>query len=200
MGIDFSGEDAGVPKHFLDYAEVGTVFDKMRGERVAECVGRDGFADTGGKGLALNHIEYGNAAESASAGINESDVVIFGRLRTLVKVGLQGGGGRLPEGNQPFLVTLSRYPDEPFGERNIGKIEAGRFGNPQTGAVKDFKYSLVPQPRPSISRNGLYDCCDLINGKHVRKISAYLGGIHILGRIVRPVPFEGQPAEKGLQG
>ncbi len=39
MGIDFCGADAGMAKQFLDYAQVGAIFQQMRGKAVAQHVG-----------------------------------------------------------------------------------------------------------------------------------------------------------------
>ena len=38
VGVDFGGEDGLVAQHFLDYAEVGAVFDEVRREGMPERV------------------------------------------------------------------------------------------------------------------------------------------------------------------
>jgi len=47
VGVDFGGGDGFVAEHFLDGPEVGTAFDEMGGERVAEGMRGDGFFDAG---------------------------------------------------------------------------------------------------------------------------------------------------------
>ena len=45
MGVDLGGGNAGVAKHLLDDAQVGTIVQQMRGERVAQDVRVDALVD-----------------------------------------------------------------------------------------------------------------------------------------------------------
>ena len=45
MSVNFGGCDAGVSEHFLDCSQVGAVFQKVRGEAVAQHVRSDVLFD-----------------------------------------------------------------------------------------------------------------------------------------------------------
>ena len=70
VGVDFGGGD-GVAEHFLDGAEVGTAFDEMGGEGVAEGMGGNGFFDAGFFGELFDEHEDINPGKCSAISIQE---------------------------------------------------------------------------------------------------------------------------------
>lgn len=76
MEIDFCCCDAFVAEHLLDCAQVGTSFEEVGGERVAESVGRDLFVDACPRSEVFYDIEDHHAAQASSPSVEEKDVLV----------------------------------------------------------------------------------------------------------------------------
>ena len=63
MGVDFSGRNRLVSQHTLDGAEVGTSFQQVGGEGMAEGVRTDVFGDAGLLRQFLDEMEYHDARD-----------------------------------------------------------------------------------------------------------------------------------------
>ncbi len=72
VGVDFGGADAGVAEQFLDHAQVGTVFQQMGGEAVAQHVWRDVALDAGRRDALLD-VEPHRDAGKGGAALGEKD-------------------------------------------------------------------------------------------------------------------------------
>src|SRR3982750_3157784 len=71
--VDLCSRDVGMPKHFLDRAQICATLQEMRGERVAECMGRDVLLDSRTLDVLLKNLPRSHAGERLSAGVEEQD-------------------------------------------------------------------------------------------------------------------------------
>ena len=69
--VYLGGRDAFMAEHLLDGAQVGSPFEQMGGERVAQGVGRYGLCDAGGCGETLDDGENHLARQPAPAPAQE---------------------------------------------------------------------------------------------------------------------------------
>ena len=69
VGVDFGGSDGFVAEHFLDGPEVGTAFDEVGGEGVAEGMRGDGFFDAGFFGELFDEHEDINPGKCSAIAI-----------------------------------------------------------------------------------------------------------------------------------
>ena len=68
VGVNLGSADVGMAKERLDRAEIGTIHEKVGGERVAESVRSDMLGNAGEAGVFFNHAldtAWGEAAEIA---------------------------------------------------------------------------------------------------------------------------------------
>ena len=71
VGVDLGGGRSIKTEHFLDGAEVGTAFDEMGGEGVAEGMGRNGFFNAGFFGQLFDEHEDINPGKRSAISIQE---------------------------------------------------------------------------------------------------------------------------------
>ena len=106
--IDFGGEDGLVAQHFLDDAQVGTVFYQMGGEGVAEGVGRDFLLDAGGHGLVFNQLEKRNAAEGDTYYFTLADGSIGQVKKSTSHVETFINNGKYGIGNRDSIIIAAK--------------------------------------------------------------------------------------------
>ena len=78
--VDLGGVDALVAQHLLNGTQVGTAFEEMRGEGVAEGVRRHRGAYVGGDAQHAYDVEDGDARECRATAEAEEDEVLMARL------------------------------------------------------------------------------------------------------------------------
>ena len=78
MEVDLGCVDGCVAEHLLDCAEIGSAFEEVSGEGVAESVGGDDLADSGGFGEVFDNLEDAHAGQRAAAAVEEKSVASFG--------------------------------------------------------------------------------------------------------------------------
>ena len=66
VGIDFGGADVRVTEQFLDDAQVRAVFQQMRGEAVAQHVGRDIASDARASDASFDVCPHRDGSERAA--------------------------------------------------------------------------------------------------------------------------------------
>lgn len=71
MGVYLGSGDIRVAKHHLYGPQVGTVTEKMGGERVPEHVGRDILVDPGGQGCFSHDLPESEPCHAAAAAGNK---------------------------------------------------------------------------------------------------------------------------------
>jgi hypothetical protein len=74
MCVDLSGGDTFMPKHFLYGAEIGAAFYKMRGERVAESMGRHMFCNAGLSRKIADDVKDHHTAQVFTAFVEEKKI------------------------------------------------------------------------------------------------------------------------------
>ena len=138
MEVDFGGGDGFVAEHFLDGAQVGSSFEEVGGEGVAEGVWGYFFCYTGGGCQVADDVEYHYAGHLGTAAVEEEDVAAVGLYLELLACGkvffdeIAGNGGN---GDYPLLVAFACDNQKAFVEIEAGDAEIGEFGDPQSAAV-----------------------------------------------------------------
>ena len=143
VGVDLGGADGGVAEHGLDASKIGSVVEKVRGEAVAEDVGRHVLVDAGHRSVigdeTLNGAGRKFSLRSREAGAVVSPGGIFG----VVEVVVEGAHGHISQHHVAGLVALSDDSGGVFiqvehavGEIDeLGKTEAGRIEKLHDGDV-----------------------------------------------------------------
>lgn len=80
VDVDFGCGDAFVAEHLLDSSQVGSPFEQMCGEGVAQGMGRYGFAYACGFGKPANHDEHHLTGQRAATAAEKHDVACLGFL------------------------------------------------------------------------------------------------------------------------
>ena len=76
MYIYLGGSDAFVSQHLLYGPQVGSAFEQVGGEAVAQSVGADVFLNAAGFALFFNNVEYHDPAQPSSPTVEKENVFI----------------------------------------------------------------------------------------------------------------------------
>lgn len=201
VGVEFGGEDAFVPEHFLHDAQVCAVFDEVRRKGMPEGMRRYLLAHPGGERLSPHHFEDRNAAERLSEAVQEEPAVIgAGRNGTLRKVIGDGVCGTFSHRHQTLLVPLARHAHEALALENVRQEQGAGLGNAQAAAVKQFENGAVALPLPGTRVDAFDNRGDFLFGQDVGQVAPQLRRIDRIAGIVRTFAFEDEVVEKGLDG
>ena len=202
VGVDFGGEDGLVAQHFLDDAEVGTVFQEVGGEGVAEGVGRDFLPDAGCHGLVFYHIKYRDAAEGLAEAVQEEDVFVlaFGGGRSGGEVGADGIGRNLSQGYEALFVAFADDIHEAIVQVHVRKAEAGGFGDTQAAAVQHFQDGAVAGTEGRLQVHGFQNGRDFGLAQHGRKVLTQFGRVYPVAGVLLHLALFHAPVEKAPQG
>src|SRR5207237_6624301 len=77
VGVELCGREVRVPEHLLHGAQVGASCEEVRGERVAQRVGRDALRQPREPGGALDDGPGPDPRQGRTAGIQEHDSPTF---------------------------------------------------------------------------------------------------------------------------
>lgn len=115
VGVDLGGADGGMAEEFLDDAEVGAVFEQVRGEAVSQHVRGDAARDAGVFDAFLDALPHGDRREGGAALGQEEVGGRAGRDQLGAaggEVTVDGVDGFAADGDDAFLVALADDVDE----------------------------------------------------------------------------------------
>ena len=201
VGVDFCSEDTFVAEHFLDYAEVGAVFYQMGGEGVAEGVWGDVFVNAGKHGAVFHHVKDGNAAKGFAEAVQEGVVLVtWSRDGAYLEPGGESVQRRLPDGDEPFLVSFTHNPQEALVKIYMRNQQPAGLRHPQSAAIKDLQNSLVPNAGIRIQRHRVQYGIYLLYRKNGRKIPAKLWSVYLVTGVIFTLSLKDEIVEIGPQG
>ena len=120
--VDFRGRDLGVSQHFLNRPQVGTAFDEVGGETVAEGVGTHVFPNASRDDASLQHGEGHLSRHFPSLAAQEQRVFVpFQRNdvgAVMAQVVINAVARLLPYGHDALFVALADHSDKPFNQVN----------------------------------------------------------------------------------
>ena len=203
VGVDLGGEYAFVAEHLLYGAEVGSVFDQVGGEGVAECVWGYLLGDACLFALALDHQEYHLAAQLSAAPVQEQDILgFFGYVCTsaLREIQLYGLHCRLSDRYKSLFVTLSYYPYESLVEEQVGDAQGHQLAHPETAGVEDLQYCAVAVAFGLGQVYRVHYPVNLLYGQDYRYVPGYLGRVDGVGGVDLYPAFYLHEPEETFQG
>ena len=147
-----------MPEHLLDGAEVGTAFEQVRGERMAQEVRMHPARLEAGAVCELAEDQEGaGTGESATAGVQEElrPVAAIEVRPAEGEVAAHGLGGRATQRNEALLAALAEHAHDAVLERDTVLLEADGLGDPEPGAVEELHEGSVAQPARRRSDGGV---------------------------------------------
>ena len=147
MRVNLRGGDAFVAEHLLHGAEVGTAFDEVRGERMAEGVRTHRLFNACVLHPLLDEHEDHLAGEVRPSAV-QKDVIFLALLdfqlfTFAIHVVVHRFHGRLTNRNQPFFVALANYFDEAVIKKEVGKTQGDKLAYTQPSAVHHLHHGAV---------------------------------------------------------
>ena len=140
--------EVGVPEHLLHRAEVGSAFEEMGRERVAEEVRMDATGlEAGPFGELPQDEERAGAGQRAAACVQEevgtvAAVEVWAAEREIAADGL---GGRAAERNETLLAALSQHADDALLDRDAALLEPRGLRDAQPGSVEQLHERAVAE-------------------------------------------------------
>ena len=98
-------------QHFLDHTQVCTVFDKMGGEGMPECMRGYILSYAGKKSLTLDHLEHGDTAQATSPIIKKEDIIKLGSNENP-----WGPSPKAMKAIEDEIKSINRYPESQLHE------------------------------------------------------------------------------------
>ena len=203
MGVDLGRAEARMPKHLLHGAQIRAPVEQMSGSGVAQSV-RPGRSPTG-HGLEQSRDERVDGACSDPPAARAE------KQRWLVCVAVangepRGDGGLCgnPEGHNPFLRPLAKYPRGEATQIDVAHVEPGNLTHPKGGGVQEFHDRQVAHGQ-RVVRGGTSgetgkDAVHLIAGEDSRQVPIGFRGAQSRGGIVRCVTAASQPGCQSPSG
>ena len=158
VGVDLGCCDVGVAQHFLDDAEVGSAYEQVRCEAVAQHVGVD--LEAGGFSVVLHELPDADAFEGAACAREQQralaaavEFVEFGAAVGNVIVDCLLGG--LAHGDEALFVAFAGDADDADGGMDVGQGDRADFAGAQAAGVEEFEQCAVAQ---------VDGCCGLFGG------------------------------------
>ena len=109
MGIDLRCGQALVSQQLLDYAQVRSAIEQVRGEAMAQRVGRDPFRQSGSYTQSLQPVSHSPDPERVAEVIEEEHTRVRAVSRALnISPGVAACARRAFRQNRPSLVEISR--------------------------------------------------------------------------------------------
>jgi hypothetical protein len=150
--------EVGVAEHLLYRPQVGTAFEQVRREGVAEKMGMDAARlETGPIGELAQDEECSGTGQRPAADVQEElgPVPAVEVRPTEREVPTHRFCSRAAERHEALLVALAEHAHDPFLERDAALLEPDRLGDAQAGAVEEL------HQRPIAERSGARARCSL---------------------------------------
>ena len=223
LGVALGGGESFVAEHLLNGAEVGSFFEHVGAEGVAEGVGMDvggeaaakcdGFDDTadaaGGKAAVAAHAEVGEEG----AVVEEPDFAGGGEAGFAEwQVGADGGSGFVAEGDETLFAAFATDEDGVVLPLDVEHVEADEFGVADAASVEEFEDDAVAfGPGGGLRRGvltgggrggfeGVEDAVDLFHAGDAGEVAGQFGGADEQSWILEDVAFFGEPLEPTADG
>lgn len=148
MGVALGRPEVGVPEHLLHGSEVGSAFEEVRRERMAEKVGMHApRLEPRAVGELAQDQERAGACESSAACVQEElRAIATIEVRTAQReVATDGFGSRTPEWYEALFPALAEHADDALFDGDASFLEPGRLGHAQSRAVQELDERAIPQ-------------------------------------------------------
>src|SRR5215471_4096913 len=113
MGVPLRGRQRAVSEQLLDHADLRPALQEVRGERMAQRVGRKVAPVQVAPAVALEESAHVTGAEPLSASVEEQGRILSLSWRHLAPAGLQivlqGLGGEVADGDLALLAALPEH-------------------------------------------------------------------------------------------
>ena len=195
-------------EHHLDGAEVGTAFEQVRGERVADHMRAERRADTGGSSVRPQDLPEPDPAERSAAAVDEH---AFTRRAAAVSMARQDGSGvtqitrdplgrLIAERNQPFLAALSNACQVVGFKVYVGSLHIHELRHSHAGRIEEFEHRTIAQAKRSSHVGLSQERLHLVGRKALRKRRPRLWRTEIVGRILDQVLLQRHESIEATNG
>ena len=175
VGIYLGCGDGFVTQHLLDGTQVGSAFQQVGGEGVAEGVGADGFGDAGAVGQLLDQVEDHDARDAVAPAGQEDVVLIAGLDAAVAAVHepivdfLDGAAG---DGYQALLAAFALDADELLVEVEVAEAQVAQLADAQAAAVQRLNDGAVALSLGLVHVHGVDDAVYLLHGQYLGQVEA----------------------------
>src|SRR5678816_2184494 len=115
----------------------------MRGERVAQRMGRDVLLDPRPRDVLLKDLPGSHAGERLASGVEEQDAAPCTLLEARTEFASVRGeraDGATADGHQSFLAPLAEYAHEPLIEHEISHTDRNPFRDAKPRSVRQLQH------------------------------------------------------------
>lgn len=202
MGVDLGGSDAFVSQHFLDGAQVGPAFDKVRRETVPECMRANVFLEPDTLNLFFDDEKYHHPAEFFASFVEKDKLfVAFGRLdmdADVLDVDAQVLQGIPADGDEALLVALADDPQKADVGEDLAGLEVREFRYPEPRTVEDFEHGAVSVALGAAEGDAFEDIVDFVVAEGIGEFAAEFGRFEELGGVFADFVLVHKKPVKGL--
>ncbi len=146
MYIYLGGSDAFVSQHLLYSPQVGSAFEQVGGEAVAQSVGADVFLNAAGFALFFDNVEYHDPAQPSSPTVEKENVFIAflgGDVASVFLIKFYFVQVVLRDGYKALFAAFALDDDIFVFKLYLGDTQPYEFRYPQAAIVHRFYDSPV---------------------------------------------------------
>lgn len=202
MGVYLCGGYFFMTQHTLDGTQVGATLKKVCGERVAEGMRTDRFADSGFGCQILHYIKYHDSRQRPAASEAQEKERLCTRfycyMATVRQIQCDFMYCLIGYGDKTLFAALACYPYETIFKKQVFHFKRAEFGNTQPAAVHRLYHSFVPLSLGSrevyLSDYAVY----LLHSEHIGQVTSYLGSLKQLTGISLAIAVKCKEPVKGF--
>ena len=203
VGVNLRCGNVGMTQHLLNHAEVGAIFQEVRGKTVAQHVRADMLGDAGAFGAAVHEFPQGHAAQLPAAVAQEHRARRVGpyQLRTHpVQIQFQPFQRLAADRDDAFLVALANHTQEAGLEVNVLQLQPGQFGCAQPAGIHDLEDRLVAHRTRVVTCRQLKQLIHVHHRERLGQRLEFSGAVNEFGHIGRHEAVGVKKAEEDADG
>lgn len=159
MGVDLRGDEALMAQKFLDAADVSPPVQQVRGEAMAERMGRSAPIQAGGAQVFFQHPSDAAGGQAPAKAVDEDRRSRAGRLARMQAAdgqpAAQGAGSKRSDGSEAFLAAFAAHAEDFGPEVYVAFVEAHQFADAESRRVHGFENGSIAKSHGRIGRR----CC-----------------------------------------
>jgi hypothetical protein len=200
--VDLGGREIAMTEQHLHDAQIRTVVEEVRRERMPQRVRRELLGDAGLAGISLDDVPEGLARHAIAAAGREQVIglaleqdLAARRARELVDPAHRF----LAERNEPLAVALAEDADDALIQIHLGVAQVHQLRDTQPGGVQHLEHRAVAVAERIVHRRRAEERFDLFLGERLRQRAADLRHRDLRGRVLAHHALANEVAEEAAE-